>query len=158
MQGALMKVAHENRPERYARWRLVLLMSSVGFWFVWQLCTVVAQGGFVEAGRGLVETVGMATLVLAGLSFAALCLLGRRIKRDPVLGSALCDELSHANYNRAYRDGYFTVLALTGLMLGLSTVMHVPATQILQIVLMVAVVTPIARFVWLERSDSAVNG
>lgn len=140
----------ELRRESLTRWRLAFLIVGIAGWLLWQVCLVVAESGIAGGVSGPVMLAGN-VLLLAWIG----CLIGqmivaRRVKADRALRSALFDELSRANNRRAFRDGYWAMLIVVAILIAVTAFVRLPAMQMLQIVLMVAVVTPVARYVWFE--------
>lgn len=129
----------------------VLLASALGF-LLWQggwLATdLLPAGGMRSAAIGAT----MAGALAWGIATVALVRYFGRVRKARA-EAELNDELARYRQDRAFVIAYWVVAGTISLMLGLEGFFDIDPAVLLRSLIILAVVTPLTAFLWLDRDS-----
>ena len=138
---------------RSNRRRMILMLMAAAF-LVWQVPAMdffEKMSADTQSLRGLLSGAGF-LFWAGGLVFLLASGRAARSGQDADVNSALEDELVQANRSKSFVVGYIGTLLAAGVLFALNLVVDMSGRDAAQLIMVIAVVTPMFAFVVLERS------
>lgn len=128
----------------------MLQLTVIGF-TLWQgallLADLVTVSGLAARALNVTQAIGM---IIFGLSMLRLAQLMHSARKQEV-AELLGDELAKLQQYKAFFLAYFAVAGLAAFFLGIVGYVDIEAQVLTRILVMVAVVTPLLSFLWLDH-------
>ena len=139
--------------EKQSNRRAFLLMFLASTFLIWQVPAMDFLERMSQGTQRAVDIVAVIGGLLWVVALIALMVTGGRKTGSPATRAALEDELVQANRQTAFRTGYFAMLGTTTAMFGVAMFGDPSPRDLVHIILVAGVVTPMYAFAFLERHN-----
>lgn len=145
-----------NEVETRSQRRRIVLMVMASAFLIWQVPAMdFFAGAAIENERLKSLLSGAGFLIWAG-GLVVLLASGRAAARgeNVAVNAALEDELVQSNRSKAFVIGYIVTLFTSGVVFALNLITPLTGLDVAHLILVIAVVTPMFAFVFLERPSA----
>lgn len=143
-----------NEVDKLSNRRAFLMMLLASAFLIWQVPSMDYFDGLASGDIQAIDIIGMVGGAIWVTALVILFVTGGRKGGTPEARAALEDELVKDNRARAFKIGYFVMLAIAALMFGLSIFNPVTGRDSAHMVLIAGVVAPMYTFAFLERRNA----